>query len=301
MEGSVQHGQLMGTAVGLGSSLEALAALAAHLRVERDGMDIDPRVRELLAAIAQELLGSDVNTGGGEAMAVVGMTRTLLAQSAELVADPARPPGWRHEDPQILQGTGRMSMAIAGAIGAAAIRGLDGLAARLAAPGAGFLDVGTGSAWLAIALAQAYPELRVVGIDVYEPSLELARANVAEAGLAERIVLRDQDVTQLRDEGAYDVVWLPLPFLPRAIVVQALTVAVPALRPGGWLIAGTYAGPADTLSQLLVDLRTVRSGGHAWAAEELVGEIASHGLEGAHEAERTWTGPVRLYAGRRPG
>jgi methylase of polypeptide subunit release factors len=190
-------------------------------------------------------------------------------------------------------------MAIAGAIGAAAAEGLDGLAARLATPGGAFLDVGTGSAWLAIALAQAYPELRVVGIDVYEPALALAHANVEEAGLAERIELRTEDVTELRDEGAYDVVWLPLPFLPRAIVAEALTVAVLALRPGGWLIAGTYAGPADALSQLLVDLRTVRSGGHAWSADELVGEIASRGLADAHEAERTWTGPVRLFAGRR--
>jgi 2-polyprenyl-3-methyl-5-hydroxy-6-metoxy-1,4-benzoquinol methylase len=297
----VQHGQLMGTAVGLGSSLEALAALAAHLRVERERMDADPRVRELLRAIAQELLGAEADAGEAEADAVVGMTRTLLAQSAELVADPARAPGWEHVDPQILQGTGKMSMAIAGAIGAAADRELDGLGERLAAPGAALLDVGTGSGWLAIALAQAHPELRVVGIDLYEPSLELARGNVADAGFAKRIELRAQDVTQLADAAAYDAVWLPLPFLPRVIVQQAMTVAVPALRPGGWLIAGTYPGPPDRLSQLLVDLRTVRSGGHAWATDELVREIASHGLADAQETERTWTGPVRLFAGRRPG
>ena len=73
-----------------------------------------------------------------------------------------------------------------------------------------------------------------------------------------------------------------------------------ALRPGGWLVPGTYAGPPDPLSQLLIDLRTVRSGGHAWQSDELVAEIAAHGFTDAREAERTWTAPVRLYAGRQP-
>jgi SAM-dependent methyltransferase len=290
----------MGTAARLSTSLEALAALAAHLRVESEGLEADPRVRELLGAIAAELLGEDPNASGPEAAAVVGMARTLLAQSAELIGDPARPPGWEHADPQVLQGSGKMSTAIAGAVAAAAAADLDGLGKRLAEPGATFLDVGTGTAWLALALAQAYPQLRVTGIDIFGPALELARANVAAAGFADRIDIRELDVTRMEEDAAYDVVWLPLPFLPRDVVSQAMTVARRALRPGGWLLPGTYAGPPDELSQLLIDLRTVRSGGHAWSSEELVGEIARHGFEDAHEAERTWNAPVRLFAGRLP-
>jgi SAM-dependent methyltransferase len=294
----MEPGQLMGTAARLSSSLEALAALAAHLRVEGEGLETDARVRALLGSIAREVAGDDGDASAAEVAAVVGMTRTLLAQSAELVADPGRAPGWEHADPQLLQGTGRMSMAIAGAIATAARR-LAGLAERLAAPGATFLDVGTGTAWLAIALAQAYPGLRVTGIDVYAPALELARSNIAQSGFAERIEVRSEDATHMSAEAAYDVVWLPMPFLPRAIVGDAMTAAARALRPGGWLIPGTYAGPPDRLSGLLVDLRTVRSGGHPWRSDELVAEIASHGLADAHEVERTWTAPVRLYAGRR--
>jgi SAM-dependent methyltransferase len=290
----------MGTAMRLSTSLEALAALAAHLRIAGEGIDVDPRVRELLRAIAAELLGEDAHLSGPATGAVVGMTRTLLAQSAELVADPARPPGWEHTDPQILQGAGKMSTAIADAIAAAGANDLDGLGARLGAPGARFLDVGTGTAWLAIALAQAYPQLRVDGIDVFETALDLARANVAQSGASDQIDLRLQDVTQLGEEAVYDAVWLPLPFLPREILPQAMTAALRALRPGGWLLPGIYAGPPDPLSQLLVDLRTVRSGGHPWRADELIAEVASHGFTGACEAERTWTMPVRLFAGRRP-
>lgn len=290
----------MGEAARLSTSLEALAALAAHLRVEGEEIETDPRVRDLLQAVADELLGEGADAHSPEAATVVGMARTLLAQASELVADPGRPPGWQHVDPSILQGTGKMSMAIAGAIGSAGARDLDGLGALLAAPGASFLDVGTGTAWLAIAMARAHPGLRVIGIDVFGEALALAHRNVEAAGLAGRVELREQDVTHLRDDAAYDAVWLPLPFLPRELVPAAVTAGVRALRPGGWLIAGTYAGPPDRLSALLIDLRTVRSGGHPWRTEELVAELASHGLEDAREAERTWAGPVRLFAGRRP-
>jgi SAM-dependent methyltransferase len=296
----VQEGRLMGTAIRLAGSLEALAALAAHLRVEGEGLPADPRVRELLRAIAAELLGADAHPSGPETGAVVGMARTLLAQAAELVADPARAPGWEHADPQILQGAGKMSTAIAGAIAAAARNDLDGLDERLSAPGARFLDVGTGTAWLAIALAQAYPQLRVDGIDVFETALALARRNVAQSGVADQIDLRLEDVTQLREQPAYDAIWLPLPFLPREILPQAMAASLGALRPGGWLLPGIYSAPPEPLAQLLVDLRTVRSGGHPWRADELIAEIASHGFADACEAERTWSGPVRLFAGRRP-
>lgn len=291
---------LMATALRLSTSLEALAALAAHLRAEGEGMDVDPRVRALLAAITCELVGDEAEAGPAEVEAVVGMTRTLLAQAAELVADPAREPGWQHRDPQILQGTGRMSMAIAGAIAAGADSSLAGLGERFASPGGAFLDAGTGAAWLAVAMARRFPALAVTGIDISGTALELARGNVAESGLADRIELRAQDVTLLDEPGAYDAVWLPLPFLPRASVPSALGAAARAARPGGWVIAGTYAGPPDSLSQLIVDLRTVRSGGHPWRGDDLVAEIAAGGLACAHEVERTWPGPVRLFAGRRP-
>ena len=78
-----------------------------------------------------------------------------------------------------------------------------------------------------------------------------------------------------------------------------MAAAARALRPGGWLIPGMYAGSPDSLSQLLIDLRTVRSGGHPWQADELIAVLAKHGLADPREAERTWSAPVRLFAGRR--
>jgi predicted O-methyltransferase YrrM len=67
-----------------------------------------------------------------------------------------------------------------------------GLAERLRSAGAALLDVEWGVARSAIALAQMWPELRIVGIDPWEPSLRLARENVDQADLGGRIELRQQ-------------------------------------------------------------------------------------------------------------
>ena len=79
---------------------------------------------------------------------------------------------------RLLQGIGRMSMSVA-----AAIRAAGGARSRSLASSwpdrYGSWTSGTGVGWLAVALARAYPEARVVGIDIFPPALELARANVS--------------------------------------------------------------------------------------------------------------------------
>jgi methylase of polypeptide subunit release factors len=79
---------------------------------------------------------------------------------------------------------------------------LGGLAEALARPGARMLDVGTGVAAMAVAYAELFPELTVVGLDVLPRALALAAATVAASGVADRVVLREQDVTTLDDEQA---------------------------------------------------------------------------------------------------
>jgi len=94
-------------------------------------------------------------------------------------------------------------------------------------------------------------------------------------------------------------VWLPLPFLPRAVTEPALAACARALRPGGWLLAGTFAGPPGRLAELLVDLRTVRAGGHPWRDDELLAVLAAAGYADIGEVPRQWTAPVRLFVGQR--
>ena len=56
-------------------------------------------------------------------------------------------------------------------------------------------DLGTGAGCIAIALARALPRARVFATDISPEALSLARENVAEHGLGERISLLEGDLT----------------------------------------------------------------------------------------------------------
>jgi hypothetical protein len=288
--------KVLRTGVELAASLEILAALAAHLRIEAEGLSVDDETREVLADVAAEL-GVVEAPSPPTARAVIGLTRMILAQSAALVANPSRPVSWDHDDPMILQGTGAVSAPIAQVIAGVA-PSLDGLAERLAAPGAAILDIGTGVGSLAIAFAQAFPGARVVGIDIHEPALELARRNVADSPVGDRVEIRCQDATELAGDERFDLVWVPLPFIPLDVMPSVLLGARRAVQPGGWLITGRFGGPPNRLGELLSDLRALRSGGHVWEHHELVEAIADVGIPGAVEIPRDWDVPVRLVVGR---
>jgi predicted O-methyltransferase YrrM len=75
--------------------------------------------------------------------------------------------------------------------------------------------------------------LRVVGLDPFDTPLALARRNVAEAGLADRIELRPQRVQDLAEENRYDLAWVPVKFLPADVAARGLHRVHAALRPGG--------------------------------------------------------------------
>ncbi|MCU1605379.1 MAG: hypothetical protein JWP46_1844 [Modestobacter sp.] len=76
-------------------------------------------------------------------------------------------------------------------------------------------------------------DLAVVGIDVFAPALELARGNLAAEDMAGRVELRLQDAASLDEPKCYDVIWLPMPFLPAGVVPAVLATAVRSLCPGG--------------------------------------------------------------------
>lgn len=67
--------------------------------------------------------------------------------------------------------------------------------------GGGVLDAGCGTGWSTIALAHAFPQARIVGLDLDEASIAEARVNAAEAGVGDRVsfVLGDAgDTTVVR-------------------------------------------------------------------------------------------------------
>src|SRR6476469_6048681 len=121
---------LMAAAVRLGASVDALAALAAFVRLETEDLPADPAVRDLLARIAAELVADGSAAKSATAAPVIGLARTFLRQASELIENPGRSGGWDRVDVPLLQSVGRLSMAISGAV-TAAERLLPDLGARL--------------------------------------------------------------------------------------------------------------------------------------------------------------------------
>jgi SAM-dependent methyltransferase len=79
--------------------------------------------------------------------------------------------------------------------------------ARLQAdPPARVADIGMGAGWSSIAIARAYPTVRVDAFDLDEASVDLARRNVAEAGLSERVQVQRRDAADPALAGHYDLV-----------------------------------------------------------------------------------------------
>ena len=110
---------------------------------------------------------------------------------------------------------------------------------------AAFFDVGAGVGAMALEAAELCPSLHVVGLDIWEPSLALARANVAASPHAARVEIRAQNVTQLDELAAYTLAWLAAPFLARPVAEAALDRLAVALAPNGHLVVGLYAMPTD--------------------------------------------------------
>ena len=67
-------------------------------------------------------------------------------------------------------------------------------------------DIGCGTGWSSIALARAFPKIRVDGFDSDEASIELARANAAAAGVADRVTFHRRDASDPTLAGSYDLV-----------------------------------------------------------------------------------------------
>jgi SAM-dependent methyltransferase len=256
--------------------MEALAALGAELRLRREGA-CTTAMRTLLRKAVQQIDSKafDEITSDQESVALA-VIDSFFRQSTDLLESPCRPPGWSYTDPVILNGQGLTSRRFVWEFTRLGTDRPD-LAAMMTRPGA-LLDVGTGVGWLAIEAARTWPEWRVVGIDLWETSLCLARDNVARNGLANRIELRAQAVERLDDENVFTLAWLPGAFLSSEVVTVALDRILHALVPGGWLVFGLYAPPPGPDGEALNVLKIVRNGGYPWRSPDIEKRLHAAGF-----------------------
>ena len=284
--------ELQALTMRLVTEAESLAALVARLKLDAAGEPGDPDVAAQLDRIVDVIGATDLRArlGEQERATVIGHATTMLRQAIDLIDDPLRPGGWYYTDSQVLQGQGASSAIIAQLMAGAGIGRAD---ARI-------LDIGTGVGALAVAFCRTFPDSTVVGVDTWELSLELARQNVAAAGLGSRIALRATPIQAFEDDDGFDLVWMPVIFLSRSILADAVAHAVAAMRPGAQIVLGRYVGPDDPVAGALGDLRTIRSGGTLLNGADARSLLEAAGLTDVHEVDRTWPAPVALTAGRRP-
>ena len=240
-----------------------------------------------------------VEAFGGRPRAVADGIRASLGQAATAAFRGGNGGDWGAFADEILAAQGRASARGGQGFAVFVVPVLDGLAGRFAAGNGVLLDVGVGAAELACAFCQAVPGARVVGIDPLPRAIELAAATVASHGLAERVQLRCQGVEDLADEEAFDLAWLPLPFIPPAAVREGLPRVLRALRPGGWLLlpaAAVEPGASGEIARWQVHL----FGGTLLSDDERTELLRAAGFESPTPLS-TPPGPLPpLLAARRP-
>jgi S-adenosylmethionine-diacylgycerolhomoserine-N-methlytransferase len=72
-------------------------------------------------------------------------------------------------------------------------------------PGETVLEIGCGTAWNLIRVAQRYPKSRIYGVDVSNAMLDTARAAIKRNGLAGRICVAQADATNLSAADVFGI------------------------------------------------------------------------------------------------
>ena len=124
-------------------------------------------------------------------------------------------------------------------------------------PPARVADVACGAAWSSIGIARAYPKVRVDAFDLDEASVALARANVAEAGLAARVHVAAVDAGDPALAGRYDLVTIFEALHDMSRPVEVLRKARAMLAAGGAVlvvderVAESFTAPGDTIERMM--------------------------------------------------
>jgi hypothetical protein len=260
--------------------------------------DRGPEDQRRAAVKLLRALGLDVEEGLSELdrRGAAAQAAAPLLQTAALLAGDGQL--WAGQSDEALLAQGRAS-----AQGAAFLQFglpmLSGLAEALARPGARMLDVGTGVAALAVAYAELFPALTVVGLDVLPRVLALAAGTVAASSVAERVILREQDVSTLDERATYALAWLPAPFLPESALRASAPRVAGALVPGGWVMVGHGKFTNEPVEDALTRFKTVAYGGTALDDEQAQSLLRNAGLSDVATMP-TPAGAPAITVGRKP-
>jgi hypothetical protein len=254
--------------------------------------------QRLAAADLLRSLDVDVDTDLGELdrERVAAQAAAPLLQTAAVVGGDGEL--WEGQSDEALLAQGRTSAQGAAAMVQFGLPMLGGLAEALAQPGAMMLDVGTGVAAMAVAYAELFPQLTVVGLDVLPRALALAAATVTASAVADRVVLREQDVATLDEEATYALTWLPAPFIPEVALRAAMPRVARAMAPGGWVMVGHGKFAESPSENAITRFKTVIYGGTALDDQQAQRLLREAGLQNVTTTPTPRGGPA-ITVGRK--
>lgn len=142
-------------------------------------------------------------------------------------------------------------------------------------------DVGTGSGAIAVALAYALPNARLVASDISQAALDVAQRNAERNGVAQRIEFLEVDLLTAAVVQSFDVIASNPPYVPEDELLEPqvrdfepasalyagqegldvyrrlIPQAPAALKPGGWLLMEIGHGQRKALAEMLTGWENV--------------------------------------------
>ncbi|MFD2090857.1 class I SAM-dependent methyltransferase [Blastococcus deserti] len=118
-------------------------------------------------------------------------------------------------------------------------------------------DVGCGMGWSSIGMASGYPTAQVDGFDVDVPSVDQARLNAEESGVADRVRFEVADVGDLAEDRGYHLVTAFECVHDMPDPVAVLSAMRRMVRPEGTVlvvdekVAETFTAPGDEIERLM--------------------------------------------------
>ena len=234
-------------------------AATGILEVDDVAADAAARRYRLPAAYVEPLLNRD------SPYSIVPLGRSLVACAKVIpqLIEAYRTGGgvaWSDYGPDMIESQGDFNRPwLVGSFGSELLPAIAGIHERLVAdPPARVADVACGVGWASIAIARAYPKVRVDGFDLDDSSIELARQHARDAGVSDRVTFQTRVVAEA-EAGQYEL----------AVVIEAVH---------------DMAQPVSVLSSIR---RMLRPDGVALIADEKTEDVFT---APAGEAERLYYG-----------
>lgn len=117
-----------------------------------------------------------------------------------------------------------------------------------ATPPARIADIGVGSGWSSIAIAQSYPKVVIDGFDLDEIAIGYARKHAEAAGVDDRVTFFAGDVTEFDTSGRYDVVTIFEALHDLSQPVPVLAQLRETLKDGGSVIVADERVPDEIVA-----------------------------------------------------